>query len=87
MPIDTICPGCQAQLRIDEEFAGQIVRCPACDTIYTAFAAPVAKIRHNLCDRQKRIMSIGSAWYRGDKFTLDIKREQALAVRGPRRKG
>jgi GntR family transcriptional regulator len=51
------------------------------------FAAPVAKIRHNLCDRQKRIMSIGSAWYRGDKFTLDIKREQALAVRGPRRKG
>ena len=51
------------------------------------FAAPVAKIRHNLCDRQKRIVSIGSAWYRGDKFALDIKREQPLAVSRPRRKG
>jgi predicted Zn finger-like uncharacterized protein len=44
MPIDTICPGCQAQLRIGDEFAGQHVRCPACDTIYTAYAAPASKL-------------------------------------------
>jgi hypothetical protein len=43
MPIDTICPGCQAQLRIGDEFAGQHARCPACDTIYTVVAPPVAK--------------------------------------------
>jgi GntR family transcriptional regulator len=44
-------------------------------------AAPVAKIRHNLCDARERIVTIGSAWYRGDRFMLDIKREQRLSVR------
>jgi hypothetical protein len=43
MPIDTICPGCKAQLRIGDEFAGQHARCPACDTMYTVVATPVAK--------------------------------------------
>lgn len=35
MPIDAICPGCSAKLRIGEEFAGQLARCPRCDTTYT----------------------------------------------------
>lgn len=35
MPIDAICPGCQAKLRIGDEFAGQQARCPRCDSIYT----------------------------------------------------
>jgi hypothetical protein len=34
MPIDTICPKCQAKLRIGDEYAGQQARCPRCDTIY-----------------------------------------------------
>lgn len=37
-----------------------------------SFAAPVAKVRHNLCSKQNLILSIGSAWYRGDRFMLDI---------------
>jgi len=35
MPIDATCPGCQAKLRIGDEFAGQQARCPRCDTIYS----------------------------------------------------
>lgn len=42
MPIDATCPGCQAKLRIGDEFAGQDARCPRCDTIYTVPAAPQA---------------------------------------------
>jgi hypothetical protein len=34
MPIDASCPGCQATLRIGDEFAGQQARCPRCDTVY-----------------------------------------------------
>jgi hypothetical protein len=39
MPIDTLCPSCQAKLRIGDEFAGQQARCPACDTVYDVPAA------------------------------------------------
>lgn len=41
MPIDTLCPGCQAKLRIGDEFAGQEARCPRCDKVYVVPAAPV----------------------------------------------
>lgn len=42
MPIDTLCPGCQAKLRMGEEFAGKEARCPRCDAIYVVpEAAPV----------------------------------------------
>lgn len=35
MPIDALCPGCQAKLRMGDEFAGQAARCPRCETVYT----------------------------------------------------
>lgn len=50
------------------------------------FAAPVAKVRHNLCDMDQRIVTTGSAWYRGDRFLLDIKRDQRLAIQRHRTK-
>ncbi|HTN73862.1 MAG TPA: hypothetical protein VL096_01395 [Pirellulaceae bacterium] len=34
MPIDTLCPSCQAKLRMSDEFAGQQARCPVCQEIY-----------------------------------------------------
>lgn len=44
MPIDATCPGCQAKLRIGDEYAGQQARCPRCDTIYTVPALEQAAL-------------------------------------------
>lgn len=44
MPIDTLCPGCQAKLRIGDEFAGQDARCPRCDTLYNVPASTVEQV-------------------------------------------
>ena len=35
MPIETICQGCAAKLRVPDEFAGRKARCPNCRTVYT----------------------------------------------------
>jgi hypothetical protein len=49
MPIDAICPGCQAKLRIGDEFAGQQARCPRCDAIYAVpEAMPEAVVEANV---------------------------------------
>src|SRR5262245_13985805 len=36
MPMQTTCPGCQRPLRMKEELAGTLVRCPACATEFVA---------------------------------------------------
>ena len=35
MPIETVCQGCAAKLRVPDEFAGRKARCPNCRTVYT----------------------------------------------------
>jgi len=40
MALEICCPGCGRTLRIAEEHAGKQVRCPACQQISTAGAAP-----------------------------------------------
>lgn len=44
MPIDTLCPGCQAKLRMSDEFAGQQARCPVCQTVYTVPELAAAQV-------------------------------------------
>lgn len=39
MPIETICQGCAARLRVPDESAGRKARCPNCGTVYTVPSA------------------------------------------------
>jgi hypothetical protein len=39
MPIETNCQTCGKRLRVSEEHAGKLAKCPACQTIYTVPAA------------------------------------------------
>jgi GntR family transcriptional regulator len=45
-----------------------------------AFSAPVAKIWRTVCDTKGRIVTAGSAWYRGDRFILDMVNQPGLAI-------
>jgi LSD1 subclass zinc finger protein len=40
MPLVTICPSCNRDLRIPEGLAGKTVRCPACQATFVAQVAP-----------------------------------------------
>ena len=35
MPVETICTGCGKRLRVGDEHAGKLARCPQCQTTYT----------------------------------------------------
>lgn len=35
MPIETICQGCQKRLRVADEHAGKLAKCPHCQAVYT----------------------------------------------------
>ena len=45
-----------------------------------AFSAPIAKIWRAMCDSRGRLVSAGSAWYRGDRFILDLVNKPGLAI-------
>jgi hypothetical protein len=40
MPIESSCQGCGRLLRVADEHAGKLARCPHCQTIYTVPSAP-----------------------------------------------
>ena len=40
MPIEALCTGCQRQLRVSDEHAGKLARCPACHAITKIPDAP-----------------------------------------------
>jgi hypothetical protein len=42
MPIETICQGCQKRLRVADEHAGKLAKCPHCQAIYTVPQSAVA---------------------------------------------
>lgn len=42
MPVETICTGCGKRLRVSDEHAGKLARCPQCQTTYTVPAAAAA---------------------------------------------
>ena len=35
MPIETICQGCQKRLRVGDEHAGRLAKCPHCQAVFT----------------------------------------------------
>jgi hypothetical protein len=43
MPIESTCQGCGRLLRVADEHAGKLARCPNCQTIYTV-ASPAAPV-------------------------------------------
>jgi hypothetical protein len=40
MPIETICQGCSKRLRVADEHAGKLAKCPHCQAIYTVPQSP-----------------------------------------------
>ena len=40
MPIETICQTCSNRLRVADEHAGKLARCPKCQSVYTVPQAP-----------------------------------------------
>jgi hypothetical protein len=42
MPIETECLGCGKRLRVADEHAGKLAKCPQCQTVYTVPQSPVA---------------------------------------------
>jgi len=42
MPIETICQGCQKRLRVADEHAGKLAKCPHCQAVYTVPQSAVA---------------------------------------------
>jgi hypothetical protein len=42
MPIETLCQGCGKRLRVADEHAGKLAKCPQCQAVYTVPQSPVA---------------------------------------------
>lgn len=42
MPIETNCQGCGKRLRVSDEHAGKLAKCPQCQTVYTVPSSPQA---------------------------------------------
>ncbi|MEX2173417.1 MAG: hypothetical protein WD872_03590 [Pirellulaceae bacterium] len=42
MPIETDCQGCRKRLRVADEHAGKLAKCPHCQTVYTVPQSAVA---------------------------------------------
>ena len=42
MPIETQCQGCGRRLRVADEHAGKLAKCPQCQAVYTVPQSPVA---------------------------------------------
>jgi len=42
MPIESTCEGCGKRLRVADEHAGQVARCPHCQALYTVPYSAVA---------------------------------------------
>lgn len=47
MPLEFACPSCQRKLRLADEYAGQQVRCPACEAVNTAPSQPAPIVDPN----------------------------------------
>jgi GntR family transcriptional regulator len=45
-----------------------------------SFSAPIAKIWRAMCDTRGRVVATGAAWYRGDRFILDMFNRPGLAI-------
>jgi GntR family transcriptional regulator len=52
-------------------------------TLGYSFSAPVARIRRISCDSDRRIITAGFSWYRGDRFILDMAIPTAMTTRYP----
>jgi hypothetical protein len=42
MPIETVCQGCGKRLRVADEHAGKLAKCPQCQAVYTVPQSAVA---------------------------------------------
>lgn len=42
MPIETVCQGCGKRLRVGDEHAGKLAKCPQCQAVYTVPQSAVA---------------------------------------------
>lgn len=45
-----------------------------------AFSAPIAKIWRTVCNPKGHIIMAGSAWYRGDRFIIDMVNQPGLTI-------
>jgi hypothetical protein len=65
MPIQIACPSCEQPLRVPENLFGQLVKCPKCDTTFTATAdsSPPSERREEPSPPTKSVTS-GSAQIR-----------------------
>ncbi len=62
MAIETICQGCNKRLRVAEEHAGKLAKCPHCQTVYTV-PQPLAAASWGAASAAVSDLPTGDRWH------------------------
>ena len=63
MPIESVCGGCSAVLRVSEEYAGKQAKCPDCGAVYTVPVSTSAARQDDMFRAQPVVPPPDHSWY------------------------